>query len=196
MTYSPATPADRSEMLAAIGVEKIDDLFADVPAGVRFPVLNLPGPQSEMETLRELMDLAEANADSQHSAIFLGAGAYNHYSPSVVNHMILRGEFLTAYTPYQPEISQGTLQAIFEYQSMVAALTGLEVANASHYDGATSLAEAAIMAFSHAREKRHKVIVSPAVHPQYREVLRTYTQGMGVTITGDEDLQADRKSVV
>ena len=122
--------------------------------------------------------------------MFLGAGAYNHYSPSVVNHMILRGEFLTAYTPYQPEISQGTLQAIFEYQSMVAQLTGMEVANASHYDGATSLAEAAIMAYSHAREKRHKVIVSPGVHPMYRAVLRTYSQGMGLTITGDEDQQA------
>jgi glycine dehydrogenase subunit 1 len=190
MTYSPATPTDRAEMLAAIGVDKIEDLFADVPAAVRFPALDLPGPLSEMETLRELMDLAEGNADAQHSPIFLGAGVYNHYSPSVVNHMILRGEFLTAYTPYQPEISQGTLQVIFEYQSMVAALTGMEVANASHYDGATSLAEAAIMAFSHAREKRHKVIVSPAVHPQYRAVLRTYTQGMDVTITGDEDLLA------
>jgi glycine dehydrogenase subunit 1 len=143
-----------------------------------------------METLRELTDLSNANANAQSSPIFLGAGAYNHYSPSVVNHMILRGEFLTAYTPYQPEISQGTLQAVFEYQSMVAALTGLEVANASHYDGATSLAEAAIMAYSHGREKRHKVIVSPAVHPQYRAVMRTYTQGMGLTITGDEDLEA------
>jgi glycine dehydrogenase subunit 1 len=190
MSYSPATETDREEMLAAIGAKSIEDLFADVPEAVRFPKLNLPGPQSEMETLRELMNLGEANADAQHCAIFLGAGAYNHYSPSVVNHMILRGEFLTAYTPYQPEISQGTLQAIFEYQSMVAQLTGMEVANASHYDGATSLAEAAIMAYSHAREKRHKVIVSPAVHPMYRAVLRTYSQGMGLTITGDEDLEA------
>jgi len=190
MSYSPATPTDRSEMLAAIGARSIEDLFADVPAAVRFPALNLPEPQSEMETLRELMNLSEANADTQHCPIFLGAGAYNHYSPSVVNHMILRGEFLTAYTPYQPEISQGTLQAIFEYQSMVSQLTGMEVANASHYDGATSLAEAAIMAFSHAREKRHTVIVSPGVHPMYRAVLRTYTQGMGLTITGDEDLTA------
>jgi glycine dehydrogenase subunit 1 len=190
MSYSPATETDRSEMLAAIGATSLEDLFADVPEAVRFPKLNLPGPQSEMETLRELMNLGEANADAQHCPLFLGAGAYNHYSPSVVNHMILRGEFLTAYTPYQPEISQGTLQAIFEYQSMVAQLTGMEVANASHYDGATSLAEAAIMAYSHAREKRHKVIVSPAVHPMYRAVLRTYTQGMGLTITGDEELKA------
>ena len=190
MTYSPHTPTDREEMLAAIGLGSIEELFADVPAQVRFPELDLPGPLSEMETLRELMDLANANANAQDQAIFLGAGAYNHYSPSVVNHMILRGEFLTAYTPYQPEISQGTLQAVFEYQSMVAALTGMEVANASHYDGATSLAEAAIMAYSHAREKRHKVIVSPGVHPQYRAVMRTYAQGMGLSITGDEALDA------
>jgi glycine dehydrogenase subunit 1 len=177
-------------MLAAIGAAGIEALFSDVPAGVRFPELDLPGPLSEMETLRELMELGGANANAQASPSFLGAGAYNHYSPSIVNHMILRGEFLTAYTPYQPEISQGTLQAIFEYQSMVAALTGLEVANASHYDGATSMAEAVIMAFSHSREKRRKVLVSPAVHPQYRAVVRTYTQGMGLTITGDENPRA------
>jgi glycine dehydrogenase subunit 1 len=190
MTYSPHTPEDRAEMLAAIGAADIEALFADVPERVRFPALNLPGPQSEMETLRELMGLAEANANAQASPLFLGAGAYNHYSPSVVNHMILRGEFLTAYTPYQPEISQGTLQAIFEYQSMVAALTGMEVANASHYDGATSMAEAVIMAVNHARDKKRKILISPAVHPQYRQVVRTYTQGMGLTITGDETLTA------
>jgi len=190
MTYSPHTDQDRAEMLIAVGLERIEDLFTDVPAGVRFPVLDIPEPLSEMETLRELSDLAEANGNAQHNPLFLGAGAYNHFSPSVVNHMILRGEFLTAYTPYQPEISQGTLQAIFEYQSMVAALTGLEVANASHYDGATSLAEAVLMAYSHFREKRHKVIVSPAVHPQYRAVVRTYVQGQDIRITGDENPMA------
>ena len=120
MSYSPATETDRAEMLAAVGAKSIEELFADVPAAVRFPKLDLPEPQSEMETLRELMNLSEANADTQHCPIFLGAGAYNHYSPAVVDAMILRGEFLTAYTPYQPEISQGTLQAIFEYQSMIA----------------------------------------------------------------------------
>ena len=187
MTYSPHTDTDRAEMLAALGLPRIEDLFSDVPAGVRFPVLDIPEPLSEMETLRELADLADANGNAQHNALFLGAGAYNHFSPSVVNHMILRGEFLTAYTPYQPEISQGTLQAIFEYQSMVAALTGLEVANASHYDGATSMAEAVLMAFSHFREKRHKVLISPAVHPQYRAVVRSYIQGLAITVTGDEN---------
>ena len=190
MSYSPHTSTDRAEMLAAIGKKSIEDLFADVPAHVRFPKLNIPDPLSELETMAEVRELAEANADAQRNPLFLGAGAYNHFSPSIVNHLILRGEFLTAYTPYQPEITQGTLQAIYEFQSMICALTGMDVANASHYDGATSMAEAAIMAHSHHREKRKKVIVSPAVHPQYRAVLRTYTQGMGLIITGDEKLEA------
>jgi glycine dehydrogenase subunit 1 len=190
MTYSPHTEAERAAMLEAIGVEDMHALFEDVPERVRFPRLDLPDPLSEMEAMRELASLADANADAQHNPIFLGAGAYNHYSPSIVHQMILRGEFLTAYTPYQPEVSQGTLQTIFEYQSMVAALTGMQVANASHYDGATSMAEAVIMAVNHARDKRRRIILSPAIHPQYRQVVRTYSQGMGLTITGDEDVQA------
>ncbi len=190
MIYSPHTETDRAEMLKAIGLESIEDLFADVPAHVRFPELDLPSPLSELEALQELGDLADASANAQQNPMFLGAGAYHHFSPSVVNHIIQRGEFLTAYTPYQPEISQGTLQAIFEYQSMVAALTGMEVANASHYDGATSLAEAATMAFNHHREKRHKVILAPTIHPHYRAVVRTYLQGQDLTVTGDENLRA------
>jgi glycine dehydrogenase subunit 1 len=195
MAYSPHTPTDRAEMLAAIGAQSVDELFADVPAEVRFPTLNVPDPLSELETLRELGELADANATASHQPLFLGAGAYHHFSPSLINQMILRGEFLTAYTPYQPEISQGTLQAIFEYQSMICALTGMEVANASHYDGATSLAEAVIMAVHHHREKRKKVVIAPAVHPQYRQVARTYTQAMGLTITGDADPQASAASL-
>ena len=191
MTYSPHTGADRAAMLAAVGVQSLEDLFADVPAAVRFPKLNLPGPVSELEVVRELTEISEVNAEAQHNPLFLGAGAYNHFSPALINQLLLRGEFLTAYTPYQPEVSQGTLQAIFEYQSMICALTGMEVANASHYDGATSMAEAVIMAYNHHREKRKKVVISPAVHPHYRQVVRTYTQGMGLTVTGDEDLQAD-----
>ena len=186
MSYYPHTDNDRAEMLKVIGVNRVEDLFADVPERVRFPRLNLPGPLSEMETLRELMELADINAHAQRYPLFLGAGVYNHFSPSVVNHMLLRGEFLTAYTPYQPEISQGTLQVIYEYQSMICALTGMEAANASHYDGATSLAEAAVMAYHHFREKRKKIILSSAVHPQYRAVMRTYMQGAGLTLTGDE----------
>jgi glycine dehydrogenase subunit 1 len=187
MSYLPHTDADRAEMLAAIGVERVEDLFHDVPAACRFPELNLPEPLSEMEILAELQALSEENLDVGHFPCFLGAGAYNHYVPRVVDQIIGRSEFYTAYTPYQPEISQGTLQAIFEYQSMVCALTGMEVANASHYDGATSTAEAVIMALNVGRGKRRRVILSPAVHPEYRAVVRTYTQGMGLEIVGDQD---------
>jgi glycine dehydrogenase subunit 1 len=196
MSYSPHTETDRAEMLAAIGAQGIEDLFADVPARVRFPKLDLPEPYSEMETLRELMNLAEANANAQHNPLFLGAGAYSHYSPSLLHQLLLRGEFLTAYTPYQPEISQGTLQVIYEYQSMICALTGMEAANASHYDGATSMAEAVIMAYHHHREKRRKVVLSPAIHPHYRGVVRTYTQGMGLTFAGDDDPKNDLPELV
>jgi glycine dehydrogenase subunit 1 len=191
MSYIPHTEADRQAMLEAVGVQHIEDLFEDVPAGVRFPKLDLPGPLSELEVMQELTDLSEANAPAGLYASFLGAGAYHHFIPSIINHTLMRGEFLTAYTPYQPEVSQGTLQAIYEYQSMICALTGMEVSNASHYDGATSLAEAAIMAISHHKCRRLKMIVSPAVHPHYREVVRTYTQGMGVNVVGDEEPDLD-----
>lgn len=187
MSYVSNTDADRREMLAAIGAKSVDDLFEDVPSHLRYPTLNVPPSLSEPETMREMFELADVNADALRHPMFLGAGAYNHYSPSVVHQTILRGELLTAYTPYQPEVSQGTLQIIFEYQSMICALTGMEAANASHYDGATSLAEAVIMAFSHFRTKRTKILMSPAVHPQYRAVARTYTQGMALNITGDEN---------
>lgn len=196
MTYIPHTDADRKAMLQAIGVQSIEDLFADIPEGVRFPQLDLPGPLSEMEVMQELAELAASNAEVGRYPCFLGAGAYHHYLPSVVDHILLRGEFYTAYTPYQPEVSQGTLQTIYEYQSMICALTGMEVANASHYDGATSLAEAVIVAVSHFRSRRAKIILAPAVHPQYRAVVRTYTQGMGLTITGDERPEAEPADLV
>jgi glycine dehydrogenase subunit 1 len=190
MSYVPHTDADRAEMLAAIGVERVEDLFHDVPATCRFPELKLPEPLSEMEIMAELQAMSEENLDLGHYPSFLGAGAYHHYVPRVVDHIISRSEFYTAYTPYQPEISQGTLQSIFEYQSMICALTGMEVANASHYDGATSTAEAVIMAVNVGRGKRKRVILSPALHPEYRAVVRTYTQGMGLEIVGDGDLTA------
>ena len=190
MTYVPHTAADRREMLAAIGVPSVEALFADVPESVRFPKVELPAPLSEAEVMRELRALSEANVDLDHAACFLGAGAYRHYVPSVVQHVLARSEFYTAYTPYQPEVSQGTLQTIFEYQSMMCALTGMDVSNASHYDGATAVAEAAIMALNVTRGKRQRVLVAPAVHPEYRQVLRTYTQGMGVHVLGDEDALA------
>jgi glycine dehydrogenase subunit 1 len=190
MSYVPHTDADRAAMLAAIGVERIEDLFHDVPAACRFPELELPEPLSEMELMAELQAMSEENVDVGHFPSFLGAGAYNHYIPRLVDHVISRSEFYTAYTPYQPEISQGTLQSIFEYQSMICALTGMEVANASHYDGATAAAEAVIMALNVGRGKRKRVILSPALHPEYRAVVRTYTQGMGLEVVGDGDLAA------
>ena len=186
MTYIPTSPKERDAMLEAIGVKSLDDLFEAVPAKHRFPQLNLPPALSEMEALNELSSLAQANENVRSDLIsFLGAGMYNHYIPSVVDHMLRRGEFYTAYTPYQPEISQGTLQAIFEYQSLMSALTGMDVSNASHYDGATATAEAVSLAYAQFRGKRKKVVISPTVHPQYRAVIRTYTQGMELELDGD-----------
>jgi glycine dehydrogenase subunit 1 len=186
MAYIPHTEKDRQDMLAAIGVAGFDDLYKDVPADVRFPDLDLPEAVAEMEVMAQLQALSEANLEFGHASCFLGAGAYLHFIPSVVDHILRRNEFYTAYTPYQPEISQGTLQAIFEYQSLMCQLTGMDVSNASHYDGATALAEAVILALNQHRGKRSKVILSPAIHPQYRQVVRTYTQGMGLEIAGDE----------
>ncbi len=185
MGYIPHTDSEREAMLRVIGVKSVDELFADVPARHRFPKLDLPEALSEMDAVAELRDLAEANVEAGHAACFLGAGAYNHFIPAAINHMLLRGEFYTAYTPYQPEISQGTLQAIFEYQSLIANLTGMEVSNASHYDGATATAEAVILALNQVRG-RSRVVLSPALHPHYRAVVRTYMQGAGVTLVGDD----------
>jgi glycine dehydrogenase subunit 1 len=186
MMFTPHTQADREAMLNAIGVGKIEDLFNDLPAAHRFPELNLPPSLTEMEVLTELQDIAWANNSARELICFLGAGAYNHYSPAAVDAILRRGEFYTAYTPYQPEISQGTLQTIFEYQSMIAGLTGMDVCNASHYDGATAVAEAVNMAYHNFRGKRHKVVLSPAVHPQYRETIRTYTRGSDIILVGDQ----------
>jgi len=182
--YLPHTDAERQEMLSVIGVASLEDLFRMVPAGQRFPELGLPEPMTEMEVSAELNAMAAANESTRNLVCFLGAGAYNHYIPAAVGAIISRGEFLSAYTPYQPEISQGTLQAIFEYQSLVAALTGMEVSNASHYDGATAVAEAVSMAQAHFRGKRTRIILSPALNPQYLETIRTYTAGSSLTLDG------------
>ncbi|MDL1911815.1 aminomethyl-transferring glycine dehydrogenase subunit GcvPA [Chloroflexi bacterium CFX6] len=188
MTYIPISPKERDAMLETIGVKSLDDLFEDVPAKHRFPNLDLPPALTEMEALDELSGLAQANENVRGDLIsFLGAGMYNHYIPSVVDHILRRGEFYTAYTPYQPEISQGTLQAIFEYQSLMCALTGMDVSNASHYDGATATAEAVNLAYAQFRGKRKKVVISPTVHPQYRAVVRTYTQGMELELAGEDN---------
>jgi glycine dehydrogenase subunit 1 len=183
--YIPHTEVERQQMLATIGVTTIEDLFDAVPASHRFPKLDLPKAMSEMEIVAEMSALADANEHANEFALFRGAGAYHHFTPSAVNHLLLRGEFYTAYTPYQPEMSQGTLQAIFEYQSMMCALTGMDAANASHYDGATSLAEAVTVALQVA-DKRNKIVLAHSIHPQYREVVRTYNQGKLLHITGDE----------
>jgi len=185
--FTPHTDAEREEMLRTIGVEKIEDLFKDIPEAYRFPKLNLPEPLTEMEALAQVQDLSLANETTQDLICFLGAGAYNHYSPAAVDALIQRGEFFTAYTPYQPEVSQGTLQAIFEYQSLIASLTGMDVANASHYDGATATAEAGIMALAHFRGKRTKIVLSPSIHPQYTKTLCSYLCGEeNVEIVGNE----------
>jgi glycine dehydrogenase subunit 1 len=196
MVYTPHTPAEHRQMLAAIGVDTMADLFADIPERYRYPELDLPRPLSEMEVLAELQTLAEANTNATRVPSFLGAGAYRHWVPSVVDTIISRGEFATAYTPYQAEVSQGTLQAIFEYQSMICDLTGMEVANASHYDGATATAEAVIQAYNVFRKKRQKILIAPTVHPHYREVVRTYTQGMNLEVTGDTALDATLDDLV
>ncbi|NOX62967.1 MAG: aminomethyl-transferring glycine dehydrogenase subunit GcvPA [Chloroflexi bacterium] len=197
MRFNPNTDADRRAMLDAVGVKDVADLFHDIPAEHRFPALELPPPLTEMEVIREIQALAEENVNLDQFACFLGAGAYRHFTPSVVDMVISRNEFYTAYTPYQPEISQGTLQATFEYQSMAAALTGMDVANASHYDGATAVAEAVIMAINVHRLKRKKIVISPTVHPMYRQVTRTYTQGMGLNIVGDvSDGQNDFRALL
>ena len=172
-------------MLKAIGVETTADLFVDVPEALRFPRLDLPTPMSELDLVRELQRMSGSNANALSHSIFLGAGAYNHFVPAAVDQILRRGEFYTAYTPYQPEISQGTLQAVFEYQSLITALTGMEIANASHYDGATAIAEAAIMALNLVRNRK-KIVVARSVNPQYRAVLRTYMQAVDVPIVGDE----------
>ena len=175
MAYTPHTDGDRRRMLDALGLDSVDELFAGIPPAVRAGGLDLPPGLSEVELAAELMALAGRNRVDLAS--FLGAGVYRHYIPAAVDQLISRGEFYTAYTPYQPEISQGTLQTIYEYQSLLATLTGLDVVSASHYDGATATAEAALMTVR--ATGRSRLLVSRAVHPHYRETLRTYLRPSG-----------------
>jgi glycine dehydrogenase subunit 1 len=181
MPYIAATDADRAAMLERVGASSIEELFSDIPEGARFPDLGLPPPVSEMEAMREVEALAAENLAASGSAWFLGAGAYYHFIPAVVPALASRGEFLTAYTPYQPEVSQGTLQAIFEYQSMAASLLGVEVVNASHYDGATALAEAVLMAYG-AGGGRGRAILCADLHPEYKDVIRSYASAYPIRI--------------
>jgi glycine dehydrogenase subunit 1 len=179
--YLPMTERDRTEMLTAIGVQSIEELVADVPAAVRFQgELNVSSALSEPELLKTMRRLAGKNADFDRYASFLGAGMYDHHLPVVINHVISRSEFYTAYTPYQPEISQGELQAIFEFQSYICELTGMAVANASMYDGSTAFAEAGAMAS--ASVNRKKLIVSRAVHPEARAILQNTAKGLNLEL--------------
>ena len=179
--YIPNTDQDRQEMLRAVGVESVEELFQDIPEQFRNPPLNLPPPLSEPELHRELQALAASNTDVVRYACFLGAGAYNHFIPSIVKAIISRGEFLTSYTPYQAEVSQGTLQAAYEFQTMVCNLLGMEVANAGMYDGASSLAEAALMACR--VTGRGQVCVLDTLSTAYQQVINTYTQPQGIEVT-------------
>lgn len=172
MRYLPLTDQERSDMLARIGVGSIDDLFADIPEAARLDgLLDLPRRKSELEVERHLSKMASKNVAAGSVPFFVGAGAYKHHVPSSVDHLIQRSEFLTSYTPYQPEITQGTLQALFEFQTQVANLTAMDVANASMYDGSTGTAEAVLMA--HRITKRSKAVISGGLHPHYRGVVRT-----------------------
>jgi glycine dehydrogenase subunit 1 len=179
--YLPMTEQDQKEMLAAIGVSSVEDLFSDIPEKVRFQGnYSIKPAKSESALLKELTKLAQKNADAKANVSFLGAGVYDHYSPVIVDHVLSRSEFYTAYTPYQPEISQGELQAIFEFQTMICELTGMDVANSSMYDGATALAEAGML--SAGTTKRKKILLSSAVHPEAKEVVKTYAKGQYIEV--------------
>jgi len=175
MRYLPLTDSDRHDMLAVIGAPSIDALFADVPAPAQHDgLLDLPRAMGELEVERRLGTMAAKNVSAGSAPFFIGGGAYRHHVPAAVDHLIQRGEFLTSYTPYQPELAQGTLQYLFEFQTQVALLTGMEVANASLYDGATACAEAVAMAGRVTR--RDKAILSGGLHPHYRAVCETYAR--------------------
>ena len=178
--YIPSTMDEQAEMLAALGIDSIDQLFSDIPDEFRNPTLNLPAPLSELEIQQGLGQMAGKNRPLSSGPSFLGAGSYHHFIPSIVKALITRGEFLTAYTPYQAEASQGTLQVIYEFQTLICNLYGMEVANAGMYDGATSLAEATLMACR--VTKREKVVLADTISPAYIDVIRTYCQSQDIAV--------------
>ena len=186
--FIPHTTEETTTMFKAIGVEHVEELFNDIPDHFKGKSFDLPSALTEMEVSEHLEDLSSSNESTKELLCFLGAGYYNHYVPAIVDSVIHNGSFYSAYTPYQPEVSQGTLQAIFEYQSLICALTGMEASNASHYDGATAAAEAVIMAYYHFRQKRPKVLLSGFINPQYTKVINTYAQdlpNLSVEIAGN-----------
>jgi len=181
MPFLPATEQNRKAMLKAIGVSDFEVLLKDIPKTIRLKrELDLPSPLSEMEVVRLIQDITDQNAHAGTYTCFLGGGAYDHFIPAAVDHLISRSEFATAYTPYQPEVAQGNLQAIYEYQSMIAELTGMDVANASMYDGGSALAEAALLA--HGQSGRSDILISKSVHPYYRKVIKTYCHRSGIAV--------------
>src|ERR1700675_3055160 len=199
MRYLPKSPADRKAMLQAMGARSIDDLFAPIPAEYRLQRdLKIPRQMAESEIVDWFQQRARENGEGY--TVFLGAGAYNHYRPVIIDALVSRGEFLTSYTPYQAEISQGTLQAIFEFQSMICELTGMEVANASMYDGSTAAAEAIMMAVR--VTGRNSAVMARSVHPEYQEVVKTYATHQGLPLStvsfaanGRVDLQVLEQSI-
>ncbi|MES2728516.1 MAG: aminomethyl-transferring glycine dehydrogenase subunit GcvPA [Pseudomonadota bacterium] len=193
--YLPLTRQDRADMLADIGVKSVDDLYRDVPKAARHDAaFDLPSYQGEMAVEQQMAALAARNRAAGKGPFFLGAGCYHHHVPASVDYIIQRSEFMTAYTPYQPEIAQGTLQVIFEYQTMIAQVTAQDIANASLYDGATALAEAALMAMR-LTEKR-KIVIATPLHPQYREVLDTYLAPLEVTVLTDAGEDTDTAALI
>ncbi|PKL38723.1 MAG: aminomethyl-transferring glycine dehydrogenase [Candidatus Riflebacteria bacterium HGW-Riflebacteria-1] len=179
--YIPTTPAELQEMLGAIGVKTVDDLFAEIPPELRLQgELNIPAGMSEPEMIRKVTRLAQTNETVDNNVCFLGGGAYDHIIPSVIDHLLLRGDFFTAYTPYQPEVSQGTLQCIYEFQSLISGLTGMDQANASMYEGATATVEAINMAT--AQTRRNRVLVLQTVNPEYRRVMSSLNTPLGVEL--------------
>jgi glycine cleavage system P protein (glycine dehydrogenase) subunit 1 len=198
--YIANTPEEQKRMLGVINAASIEELLVRIPAKARLPrALGIPAAVAETDLIRHMKALAAKNADADAHVCFMGAGSYDHYVPSPINHLISRGEFFTAYTPYQPEASQGTLRTIYEYQTMIAELTGMDVANASIYDGASSLAEAALMA--HAATGRNEIVLSRGVNPLYKRVTATYCEGPGVRLRdaaapeGVTDLAVAKKTV-
>lgn len=198
--YIPNTESQQKKMLGEMGYSSIEELFGDIPGEIRLDEeLRIQGPMAEMELTRHMKEMASINKHVGKYPCFLGAGAYDHYIPSAIDHIISRAEFYTSYTPYQPEISQGTLQAIFEYQTMICQLTGMDVANASLYDGATAVAESILMACQATR--RNEVVVAKSLHPEYRQVSATYARFQNIPITevgyrdGMVDMEALEKSV-
>lgn len=181
MRYLPLTQEEQQEMLASLGIEKVEDLFSDIPEHMRLDAdLDLPAALSEAELVKHFSKLAGKNNDLQSAVSFLGAGTYDHLIPSMIKHIVGRGEFLTAYTPYQPEITQGVLQSIFEYQTLICELTGMEASNASMYDGASALAEACLMAC--AATRRELVVLPSTLHPEWQDVVRIYLENQDVSI--------------